>query len=176
MKSVTSSCIFEFLEIIVPQCSQERPVSGPRNYFDARHAVPGTALSNVTRERDSRDKPFLPFTPPLSSYDSKRLSTGRQRPTQAQLEVSGRPTLLWMDGPTSAVQYQKVDVAILFQPPPISSVLWPRSICTAVWKYALFEIRNTNFSLAARFRVDVRDENVGRRRREGGFVERDRLE
>lgn len=100
MKSVTSSCIFEFLEIIVPQCSQERPVSGPRNYFDARHAVPGTALSNVTRERDSRDKPFLPFTPPLSSYDSKRLSTGRQRPTQAQLEVSGRPTLLWMDGRT----------------------------------------------------------------------------
>lgn len=68
-----------------------------------------------------------------------------------------------MDGPTSAVQYQKVDVAILFQPPPISSVLWPRSICTAVWKYALFEIRNTNFSLAARFRVDVRDENVGGR-------------
>lgn len=64
MKSVTSSCIFEFLEIIVPRCSQERPVSGPRNYFDARHAVPGTALSNVTRERDSRDKPFLPFTPP----------------------------------------------------------------------------------------------------------------
>lgn len=63
-----------------------------------------------------------------------------------------------MDGPTSAVQYQKVDVAILFQPSPISSVLWPRSICTA-----LFEIRNTNFSLAARFRVDVRDENVGGR-------------
>lgn len=76
-----------------------------------------------------------------------------------------------MDGPTSAVQYQKVDVAILFQPPPISSVLWPRFISTA-----LFEIRNTNFSLAARFRVDVRDENVGGGREEGGFVERDRLE
>lgn len=59
---------------------------------------------------------------------------------------------------------------------PINSVLWPRSICTAVWKYALFEIRNTNFSLAARFRVDVRDENVGGGRGEGGFVERDRLE
>lgn len=159
MKSVTSSCIFEFLEIIVPQCSQERPVSGPRNYFDARHAVPGTALSNVTRERDSRDKPFLPFTPPLSSYDSKRLSTGRQRPTQAQLEVSGRPTLLWMDGRLLPSNTKKLTSR--FYSNPINSVLWPRSICTAVWKYALFEIRNTNFSLAARFRVDVRDENVG---------------
>lgn len=69
-----------------------------------------------------------------------------------------------MEGRTSAVQYKKVDVAILFHAAfPTPSVLHEsiHDLCVVhgIWKYTLFEIRN--FSLAVRFRMYVRDENVG---------------
>lgn len=121
----SSFYIFEFLEIIPPFpgrgiiSTPVTPCLGPRYRTSRENAILVTT-----------GKPFLPFTPsPLSSYDSKRLSTGRQRPTPAQLEVSDR--LLWMDGRMEGIlpsNTEKLTSRFYFQPPPINSVFSARSI------------------------------------------------
>lgn len=107
----SSFYIFEFLEIIPPFpgrgiiSTPVTPCLGPRYRTSRENAILVTT-----------GKPFLPFTPsPLSSYDFETAIDWAATPTPAQLEVSDR--LLWMDGRNSAVQYRKVDVAILFPTP-----------------------------------------------------------
>lgn len=157
----SSFYIFEFLEIIPPFpgrgiiSTPVTPCLGPRYRTSRENAILVTT-----------GKPFLPFTPsPLSSYDFETAIDWAATPTPAQLEVSDR--LLWMDGRNSAVQYRKVDVAILFPTP-----------CHQLSFFCPVDTRSILRGNMPRSRLETkifrfRDENVGG---EGGFVERDRLE
>lgn len=108
----SSFYIFEFLEIIPPFpgrgiiSTPVTPCLGPRYRTSRENAILVTT-----------DKPFLPFTPP----PFLRLETAIDWAATANPSAirSIWPFALdgWTDGRNSAVQYRKVDVAILFPTP-----------------------------------------------------------